>query len=147
MMTEAKEQIAAADWVLQTKRLDAVDPALALLAPALKRLPGDGPLPEQLAPEYRFARRTSQGSGITAPSFQHRVIYPSKDLTPDALKAFIAAQPAIERVKGWLVNPPDGVLVQATRAHFQTQAATSPQGLGLQFIWRGGDEIDFSALT
>ena len=142
-----KEQIAAADWVLQTKRLDAVDPSLALLSPDMKRLSLAGPLPEQLAPEYRFDRSKSQDSGITAPAFQHRVIYPRADLSPLALKAFIAGQPAIERVKGWLANPPDGVLVQATRAHFQTHALTSPPGQGLQVIWRGDVEIDFSALT
>jgi hypothetical protein len=37
--------------------------------------------------------------------------------------------------------------VQATRAHFQARAVARAQGQGVQFIWRGDIELDFSALT
>jgi hypothetical protein len=37
--------------------------------------------------------------------------------------------------------------VQATRAHLQTRAFTRAQGQGVQFIWRGDIELDFSELT
>ena len=63
------------------------------------------------------------------------------------LQTFIADHPEIERVKGWLVGSTDAVLVQATRAHFQARAVARAHGQGLQFIWRGDAELNFSALT
>ena len=142
-----KEQIAAADWVLQTKRSEGVHPSLTRLAKDIDQLPSSGSLPAALAPGYCFDQRGRLEAGIKAPLFQHRVIFPKPDLAPDALQKFIADHPEIERVKGWLVGPTDAVLVQATRAHFQARAVARAQGQGVQFIWRGDIELDFSALT
>jgi hypothetical protein len=142
-----KEQIAAADWVLQTKRSEGVHPSLASISSNIGQLPSSGALPAALAPEYFFDQSGRLEAGIKAPLFQHRVIFPRPDLTPGLLEAFIVEHPEIERVKGWLVGPTDAVLVQATRAHFQARSGARAQGQGLQFIWRGDAELDFSALT
>ena len=142
-----KEQIAAADWVLQTKRPEGLHPSLASLSTKVGQLPSSGPLPAALAPAYRLDQSGRLEAGIKAPLFQHRVIFPKPDLAPGVLQTFITDHPEIERVKGWLVSPTDAVFVQATRAHFQAQAGAGAQGQGLQFIWRGDSELDFSALT
>ena len=142
-----KEQIAAADWVLQTKRSEGVHPSLAALSKDIDQLSSQGRLPAALAPEYCFDQTARLEAGIKAPLFQHRVIFPRPDLAPDVLQTFIADHPEIERVKGWLVGSTDAVLVQATRAHFQARAVARAHGQGLQFIWRGDAELNFSALT
>lgn len=142
-----KEQIAAADWVLQTKRSEGVHPSLALLSSNIGQLPPSGALPAALAPEYLFDQSGRLEAGIKAPLFRHRVIFPRPDLTAGLLQTFIADHTEIERVKGWLVGPTDAVLVQATRAQFQARSGARAQGQGLQFIWRGDAELDFSALT
>lgn len=140
------EQIAVADFVVQTKIEASLNQTLKGLRPDAVGLLSHGPLPAYLSPNFVASPRAVKVPLDAPPMFQHRVIYPDGMIQPNAIEAFIARTPCIERVKGWLNTTEGGYLIQATRRQFSAEPVSVVPQSGLQFIWRGDQELDFSLL-